>query len=78
MSKRESGWYRVCSDHFSWELLRFDAKSGLFRVDDDWMDEDLLLKLNVVIDPKMVMTLSGEIVYHNNEHNPLYNTQQEG
>lgn len=78
MIKRESGWYRVCSEHFSWELLKFDAESGLFRVDDGWMDGELLLKLGVVIDPKMVMNLSGEIVYHHKEHDPLYNTSQEG
>ncbi|MGL5528487.1 MAG: hypothetical protein ACRDCI_08960 [Plesiomonas shigelloides] len=30
------------------------------------------------IDPKMVMTPEGEIVYHSAEHDLVYNTKQEG
>lgn len=79
MTKRESGWYRVWDKNYcKWELLKFDAESNLWTVGDDCFSDSTLLLAGDVIDPKMVMTLSGEIVYHRNEHNPLYNTQQDG
>lgn len=78
---RESGWYRVWivegenpkirryyAHDFTW--IESDSRDGsMIEVGDNFYWK---------IDPQMVMTPSGEMVYHNQEHNPVYNTKQEG
>lgn len=81
MTKRESGWYRVWvrgGEHpklaryfahdFTW-IERSIYDGSVMQAGDNFYHK---------IDPQMVMTPSGEIVYHNTEHNPVYNTSQEG
>ncbi|MGL4468542.1 MAG: hypothetical protein ACRCUK_13765 [Plesiomonas shigelloides] len=74
MTKRESGWYRVFINSDRPQLMLYadgfwidDGVYGLFE------DEDV-----AEIDPQMVMTPSGQIVYNQPAHDPLYNTKQEG
>lgn len=83
MTKRKSGWYRVWV-HENETRSRFLLTNPCIM---KWNSEDELFHAEYwsyraqdfyKIDPQMVMTTSGEIVYHNNEHNPLYNTQQDG
>ncbi|MGL4927996.1 MAG: hypothetical protein ACRC4K_14605 [Plesiomonas shigelloides] len=75
MSKRESGWYRVVMwgsvKHFVFE---FDAENGWVDAygDPTYTDNDFA----EIGD--MVMTPSGQIVYNQPAHDPLYNTKQEG
>ncbi|MGL5726586.1 MAG: hypothetical protein ACRCYD_01870 [Plesiomonas sp.] len=74
---RESGWYRVkfLSDD-DWEFALYFSDYFFWITAGDageWRDYDFH-----EIDPKMVMTPAGEIVYHSAEHDPVYNTKQEG
>lgn len=74
MSKRESGWYRVVVRYGAWQLFEWTDEGwvtdcGLIKYYDDDFSE---------IDPQMVMTPSGQIVYNQPAHDPLYNTKQEG
>ncbi|AUM58673.1 hypothetical protein phiP47_045 [Plesiomonas phage phiP4-7] len=75
MTERESGWYRAVVRYGSWQLFEWDANEG-------WVTDCGLIKYHdddfSEIDPQMVMTPSGEMVYHRSEHDPLYNTSQEG
>lgn len=66
MSKRESGWYRVFVGFNEPELVKWS--------DDCWHVADFNGEVKELIDdevrnidPKMVMTISGEIVYHVND-----------
>lgn len=76
MTKRESGWYRVkIGEGGLWEIAEYFSGSNHWEMtnyDGAWSDIELH-----EIDPQMVMTVSGEMVYHN-QQDPLYNTQQEG
>lgn len=70
MSNRESGWYRVSVDWCDNSvLMEWDShtqkwySSGYYE--GDYFEEgDVQCH-----DPKMVMTVSGEIVYHQRDHN---------
>lgn len=77
MSKRESGWYRVWINESAIPLIgiydRQKDEWGFPYADGTYL-EDGLYK----IDPKMVMTLSGQIVYNQPAHDTMYNTKQEG
>ncbi|MGL5529071.1 MAG: hypothetical protein ACRDCI_12000 [Plesiomonas shigelloides] len=79
MTKRESGWYRV---FVSWTenavLMEWDAHTqrwfGYGYYDgDSFEDGDVQCH-----DEEMIMTPSGQIVYNQPAHDPLYNTKQEG
>ncbi|MGL4600254.1 MAG: hypothetical protein ACRCVE_01855 [Plesiomonas sp.] len=103
MNKRESGWYRVWNSACEGVMLmEWDAAINEWCVYDANKDEHLYQDGVVTcIDPQMVMTPSGQIVYNQpaepterakaaverynnpnswnvNEHDPLYNTKQEG
>lgn len=77
MRKRDSGWYRVkLGMHDDFELALYDANTKEFHtvlVEFNFGDQDFH-----EIDEKMVMTLSGGLVYRSGEHDPGYNTKQEG
>ncbi|MGL5488638.1 MAG: hypothetical protein ACRDC6_20435 [Shewanella sp.] len=77
MTKRESGWYRVWYNEGDepWLALYdhvFNSWSAPYS--DCGYSSDEFHK----IDPQMVMTPSGQIVYNQPAHDPLYNTKQEG
>ncbi|MGL5727373.1 MAG: hypothetical protein ACRCYD_05905 [Plesiomonas sp.] len=73
MTKRESGWYRVTiKGHCEYELAMY--------IDNHWLMNGAELPFydyELDVDPQMVMTPEGEIVYHTVQHDPLYNTAQE-
>ncbi|MGL5282542.1 MAG: hypothetical protein ACRC8W_12485 [Plesiomonas shigelloides] len=77
MTKRESGWYRVeLAADGDWSMAQYFSGVKFWIVTSDcniWFDRDFHR-----IDPKMVMTPSGQIVYNQPAHDPLYNTKQEG
>lgn len=81
MSKRESGWYlvwvnigdepvlrRYYADEPTWIDCAY-CDGEMIEVDDNFYDK---------IDPQMVMTPEGQIVYNQPAHDPLYNTKREG
>lgn len=73
---RKNGWYRVkfVTDG-DWELAQYISDKECWFVTAEgglWFDNEFHK-----IDPQMVMTPTGEIVYHNAQHDPLYNTAQE-
>ncbi|MGL5669082.1 MAG: hypothetical protein ACRDD9_23515 [Shewanella sp.] len=74
---RESGWYRVkIGVNGCWELAEYFSGGKYWEVtnyDGSWSD----IEFND-IDPQMVMTPEGQIVYNQQAHDPLYNTKQEG
>lgn len=77
MTKRKSGWYRVqVSMHGAHELAEY------YKISETWQlkgtEREYVDSQFYFIDPQMVMTLSGELVYHRNEHDQLYNTKHEG
>lgn len=81
MSKRESGWYRVwVRDGENPKLTRY------FAHDFTWIERSIydgsVMEVGDnfyhKIDPQMVMTPEGQIVYNQPAHDPLYNTKQEG
>lgn len=81
MTKRESGWYRVWSAENENPKIRRYYAHDFTWIENNSRDGSMMEvgdNFYWKIDPQMVMTVSGEMVYHNNEHNPLYNTQQEG
>ncbi|MGL5726282.1 MAG: hypothetical protein ACRCYD_00285 [Plesiomonas sp.] len=70
---RKSGWYRVKSKYTGeWELaMHIDNMWLMLGAELPFYDHEL------DIDPQMIMTPNGEIVYHTAQHDPLYNTAQE-
>ncbi|MGL5727258.1 MAG: hypothetical protein ACRCYD_05320 [Plesiomonas sp.] len=83
MTKRESGWYRVKHKDTEWsegghELVEYVSERGCFLAPDNFCEMDSVHDdYFEYVDPQMVMTPEGEIVYHNAQHDPLYNTAQE-
>lgn len=76
MTKRESGWYRVKFHHDDEpQIVFYDAEHYCFRIVGC---SDEVSGNYAEIDPQMVMTPSGQIVYNQPAHDPLYNTKQEG
>ncbi|MGL4752519.1 MAG: hypothetical protein ACRCXB_08905 [Aeromonadaceae bacterium] len=77
MSKLESGWYRVwfsgCENPV---IMLWNGVGGYWQDGFDVYHEDD--EEIGDFDPKMVMTPSGQIVYNQPAHDPLYNTKQEG
>lgn len=84
MTKRADGWYRVWIHENKSKskfiltnpcLMKWDSETESFNSEYwSYKDQDLHK-----IDPKMVMSIEGELVYHqHNKHDPLYNTKQEG
>lgn len=76
MINRKPGWYRICIELAgSWMLARWmpEMEWRIGPNQGNFHDFEIYK-----IDERMVMTLSGELVYHRNEHDPLYNTKQEG
>lgn len=78
---RDSGWYRVWlhenkSKFLSTNpcLMKWDSVSEVFNSEYWTYKESDVHK----IDPQMVMTTDGRIVYNQSAHDPLYNTKQEG
>ncbi|MGL5283958.1 MAG: hypothetical protein ACRC8W_19835 [Plesiomonas shigelloides] len=71
---RKNGWYRVrFDDDEGWILVNYNPISDIWCSGAVvYWEEDF-----AEIDPQMVMTPNGEIVYHNAQHDPLYNTAQE-
>lgn len=76
MINRKAGWYRIRIRFADdWMLARWTHERE-WRIgpnQGNFHDFEIYK-----IDERMVMNLSGEIVYHRNEHDPLYNTSQEG
>ncbi|MGL5282004.1 MAG: hypothetical protein ACRC8W_09725 [Plesiomonas shigelloides] len=75
VTNRDSGWYRIWVFGFHIpRLCLWDGISSCWHVDGKKVPDKNVIK----VDMPMVMTPSGELVYHLNEHDPLYNTKQEG
>lgn len=75
MTKRESGWYRVMPPNGEWEVARYSSN------DDGWCvsgDVDLWYDCSFIEIGPMVMTLDGELCAGGAQHDPVFNTKQEG
>lgn len=73
MTERESGWYKI-------KFNSCGEPEVAFYSNGEWLIVGSDIKLgdhDVIVICKM-MTLSGELVYHKTEHDPVYNTKQEG
>ncbi|MGL5281067.1 MAG: hypothetical protein ACRC8W_04810 [Plesiomonas shigelloides] len=70
---RESGWYRVKHKNSKVTEVALCYNGFWSFVGTQRQPEE-----GEIYVYEMIMTLSGEMVYHNAEHNPVYNTKQEG
>lgn len=70
---RESGWYKIKFNSSGEPEIAYHTNGKWLIVgsDIDLGEHDIEVICKV-------MTVSGELVYHNAEHDPVYNTKQEG
>lgn len=75
--KRESGWYRIKYKNYqvdgygeiegNYEVVLYNSEHNCFYIPDEYGNTiDVQDEYFAYVDPQMVMTTSGEVIYHNN------------
>lgn len=68
VTKRKSGWYRVfVGAYHRPAILYYDSRCQVWEINGNWD----ALPDEWQVDPQMVMTSSGELVYNKTVYDPL-------